>query len=305
MWPTLVRNSVRLRRPAWPRLTILLLVIVLAVPLAYGSWTVYENSIGPCSVSAVPASAAQAGAAPAAGSSSNALSPTAARALTAYGGETVWQHATSIDSTVTLGGLLFSIKGRNIPPHATIRTDIQRPHVEINPIDTDGDVGIVDGFTVTIRSTGGQIVDQVADARDHLQNQQLGTRWDQLNLVYFLGYAFWGYYSLPYQLTRPDIKWTELTDGVLQADYGPDLPVHSPNQRFYFDRQTGLLKRNDYIAIAAAPDAKVANVVLAYANAGPIPYPVERVVKLTPERYGACLPVPDVITIDVESWRLN
>jgi hypothetical protein len=280
-------------------------LFILAIPFAYGSWTYYENRVGPCSVEMAPASAVQSTVVTGATSSTNTLSPTASRALAVYGGETVWQRATRIESTVTLGGLLFWIKGRNIPAHAIIRTDIKRPYAEINPVDTEGDVGILDGFKVTITSTSGQIIDEVADARDHLQNQQLGTKWDALSLVYFLGYAFWGYNSLPYQLTRPDIKWTELTDGVLQADYGPNLPVHSPTQRFYFDRQTGLLKRNDYIAVAAAPDAKVANVILTNGSASAIPYPVKREVKLTPQQYGVCLPVPNVITIDVETWRLD
>ena len=30
----------------------------------------------------------------------------------------------------------------------------------------------------------------------YLQNASINTRWDRLNLVYFLGYAFWGYYTL-------------------------------------------------------------------------------------------------------------
>jgi hypothetical protein len=67
-----------------------------------------------------------------------------------------------------------------------------------------------------------------------------------MNLVYFLGYALWGYFTLPYQLLRTDIEWTELRDGLLEVDCGTNLPVHSRIQRFWFDTKTGLLKRNDY-----------------------------------------------------------
>jgi hypothetical protein len=98
--------------------------------------------------------------------------------------------------------------------------------------------------------------------------------------------------------------WTELNDGVLQADYGSGFPVHSLTQRFYFDRQTGLLTRNDYIAVAASAGAKGANVVLKNGGANGVPYPERRLVKMTPQRYGWCLPVPNMVTIDVEKWRM-
>src|SRR5205807_8767310 len=100
-------------------------------------------------------------------------------------------------------------------------------------------------------------------------------------LVYFHGYAFWGYYSLPYQLMRSENEWTELHDGGLQADYGTNLPVHSRNQRFWFDRSTGLLRRNDYTPVAAARDARAANVVFAHGVSNGIPYTSKRRVKIS------------------------
>jgi hypothetical protein len=279
---------------ATTRLT--LSAFVAAMAALCGGWTVYENTIGPCSFATPRTTAAK----PSAG----ALSTTALRALAAYGGETVWKNSTTTESVVTIGGALFLVKGRNIPAHAVVRADIRQPHVEITPIDPDGDIGLLDGFALTVRAPSGEIVEARADARVHLQDQQLWTKWDRLDLLYFLGYAFWGYNSLPYQLTRSDIKWTEIEDSVLQADYGPGVPVHSREQRFSFDPRTGLLKRNDYIAVAASPGAQAANVVLAHETSNGIPYPAERRVKITPVRYGWCLPAPDMVTIDVERWRI-
>ena len=278
------------------RLKIISSLVILAVPISYGFWTYYENTSGSCAVDVVPDGVAT--------PSGGTLSRTASRAIAAYGGDSIWRHATTVESTVTIGGALFWIKGQRIPAHAIIRTDIKRPRVEINPIDAEGDVGILDGFSLTLKSRNGQILDERRDARDHLRSQQLWTRWDRLDLLYFLGYAFWGYNSLPFQLTRSDIKWTELKDGVLQADYGLDLPVHSRVQRFYFDPQTALLKRNDYTAVAASPGANAANVVLTHQKFNDVPYPSQRRVKMTPQRYGTCLPAPNMVTIDVEQWRI-
>src|SRR5205814_2277629 len=132
-----------------------------------------------------------------------------------------------------------------------------------------------------IVAPSGKVLEQRADAREHLQNASVSTKWDRLNLVYFLGYAFWGYYTLPYQLLSSDIEWTELSDGLLQADYGTNLPVHSRIQRFWFDRHTGLLRRNDYTPVAAARDARAANVVFEHAVSNGIPYTSKRRVKMS------------------------
>jgi hypothetical protein len=273
-------------------------VVLLALLVSYGLWTVYENTFTPAALDQ--------------GSSMNAkpsprgeLSPTAARALAAYGGQAVWKAATTVESTVTVGGLLFQLKGINIPPHAKITVDVQRPHTIIAPVDESGDIGVLDGFKVMIVAPGGRILEQRADARGHLQNASLTTKWDRLNLLYFLGYAFWGYYTLPYQLIRTDIEWTELRDGVLQADYATNLPVHSRVQRFWFDTKTGLLRRNDYTPVAADPNARVANVVFEHGVSNGIPYTSKRRVKTSLQQYGWVLPAPDFITIDVESWRLR
>ena len=284
-------------RSALVRAFAAVLVVLLALLAAFGLWTVYENTLTPAALNGSTTNAKP--------SPKGILSPTAARALKAYGGDAVWKSATSIESTVTVGGLLFQLKGINIPPHATITVDVERPHTVIAPVDDAGDVGVLDGFSVRIETPGGKVLEQRADARQHLQNASVTTKWDRLNLLYFLGYAFWGYYTLPYQLMRTDIEWTELGDGLLQADYGSNLPVHSTIQRFWFDTKTGLLRRNDYTPVAADPNARVANVVFEHAVSTGIPYTSKRRVKTSLAQYGWVLPAPDFITIDVEAWHLR
>ena len=275
-----------------------IVVPLLAMLATYALWTVYENTLTNAALDQSPTTNPKT-------LSQGDLSPTAARALKAYGGEAVWKAATTVESRVTVGGLLFQLKGINVPPHARIMVDVQRPHTVIAPVDESGDIGVLDGFSVMIVAPDGRILEQRADARQHLQNASLSTRWDRLNLLYFVGYAFWGYYTLPYQLTRTDIEWTELRDGILQADYGTNLPVHSRIQRFWFDTKTGLLKRTDYTPVAADPNARVANVVFEHGASNGIPYTSKRRVKTTLQQYGWVLPLPDVITIDVEIWRLQ
>src|SRR5438552_14090098 len=217
------------QRSTLVRVVAAVLVLLLALLVSYAMWTVYENTL-------TPAALGQGSTINTKPSPPGELSRTAARALKAYGGEAVWRVATTVESTVTVGGLLFQLKGINIPAHARITVDVQRPHTVIDPVDESGDVGVLDGFSVMIKAPDGKVLEERANAREHLQNASVTDKWDRLNLLYFLGYAFWRYYTLPYQLTRTDIEWTELRDGLLQADFGTNLPVHSRLQRFWFDR---------------------------------------------------------------------
>jgi hypothetical protein len=92
---------------------------------------------------------------------------------------------------------------------------------------------------------------------------------------------------------------------VLQGDYGTNLPVHSRIQRFWFDKNTGLLRRNDYTPVAASPDARAAHVIFEHGVSNGILYPSKRRVKMSRGQYSWVLPFPDFITIDVERWQLR
>src|SRR5207249_7894723 len=139
-------------------------------------WTLYENAFTPAATEGASTLNSQP-------TPAGNLSPTAARALKAYGGEELWKNASTVESTATVGGGLFQAKGTNIPPNATFTIDVRNPHTIISPVDANGDVGVLDGFTVSIQSPGGAIIEQRSDARNSLQNASLTTRWDQLNLV--------------------------------------------------------------------------------------------------------------------------
>jgi hypothetical protein len=79
------------------------------------------------------------------------------------------------------------------------------------------------------------------------------TRWDQLQRLYFLGYAMWNYLATPFILVRDGFDIQELAphdeDGerwrVLQVRYPKDIPTHCDTQQFYFNSD-GILKRIDY-----------------------------------------------------------
>jgi hypothetical protein len=76
-------------------------MLLLASLVGYSTWTVYENAL-------TPAALDQGSTTNTKPSAPGELSPTAARAVAAYGGEAVWKDSNEVDSTVTVGDFCFS-----------------------------------------------------------------------------------------------------------------------------------------------------------------------------------------------------
>jgi hypothetical protein len=93
------------------------------------------------------------------------------------------------------------------------------------------------------------------DPRPEFRRLRRQFRWDDLDLLYFAGYALWGYATAPFIFRRPGFEveeadpWRE--DGetwrALRVRFPDAIPAHSRQQLYYFDDR-GLLRRNDYTA---------------------------------------------------------
>jgi hypothetical protein len=100
---------------------------------------------------------------------------------------------------------------------------------------------------VRIESDAGEVIEARDDARAAFRSPRRLVRWDDLDLLYFGGYAIWGYATFPLHLTLPGVEVEEAGERRLRVRYPADWPVHSHEQEFHFDEQ-GLLVRNDYTA---------------------------------------------------------
>src|SRR5438128_11401748 len=94
-----------------------ILILLLAMLVSYALWAVYENTLTAAALdqcapkNTKPSARAE-------------LSPTAARAVKAYRGEAVGADATTVDSTLTVRGLLFLRTVPDSPPHARTTGDV-------------------------------------------------------------------------------------------------------------------------------------------------------------------------------------
>jgi hypothetical protein len=72
-------------------------------------------------------------------------------------------------------------------------------------------------------------------------------RWDDLDFLYFAGYASWNYLTTPFLLASPGVEVQERESGRLDVTFPPSIPTHSRRQSFWFDER-GYLRRLDYTA---------------------------------------------------------
>jgi hypothetical protein len=232
----------------------------------------------------------------------------ATRVIAAYGGEERWRAANAVEARVSMGGMLLRLKGhleRSLRDMRT-RTEIERPRVRIEPIDREGNVGILDRHDVRIERPDGTLVGERRDTRRLFPYR--GTRWlrwDRLDALYFIGYTQWTYNAFPALLWRDDIEWRELDDNVLEARFAPHLPTHSSVQRFHIDPATGLLAQMDYTAEVFGAWAKGAHVIEAHGETEGVPYPSRRRVWSRKRDDSPRLsPAPLMIWLDAHEWRL-
>ena len=182
-------------------------------------------------------------------------------ALQAHGGLDRWRLVQALDLRLTIGGALYRMKG--FPeglPSAAVRVDPCRPAVTTLPYLTASARGLFTPDRVWIEEADGQIVDERSTPRASFAGHVLRTPWDQLQRLYFTGYAVWNYLTLPFLLASTRIGSHEIEPHRdngdvwrrLQVTFPAEVPTHCAEQTLYFD-QAGHLQRLDYdIDIASA-----------------------------------------------------
>jgi hypothetical protein len=112
--------------------------------------------------------------------------------------------------------------------------------------------GVFEAERVTVTAEDG-LEKQRDNPRAAFADHQFETPWDDLHLLYFMGYAIWNYLCTPFLLSWPGFAVEEIEpwqEGAetwrrLQVEFPPEIPTHCTEQVFYFD-ESGLLRRLDY-----------------------------------------------------------
>lgn len=175
-------------------------------------------------------------------------------AIAAHGGWERWQQLRKISAHVSVGGSVWQVKGwPDVFADAHFEIDPHRPHTEYSLSRDTARRSVYEPNRTVLVSDDGKVIEQRESPRSSFEGHTITTRWDAQQLIYFAGYAMWTYLTTPFLFRLPGFRTEEIApwdeDGEswrrLKVSFPANVPSHSAEQTFYFDR-SGLLKRHDY-----------------------------------------------------------
>ena len=183
--------------------------------------------------------------------------PLLVEVVAAHGGIERWSAVRRLSLQVRVRGNILVLRLQS-PRVRSLNVTIEthRIHVSLDPFPRAGQIGYFDGQEVRIETDDARIMAQREVRRSAEGTVTPRLVWDDLDLLYFLGYALWNYAVTPFVFLwtgfdcREGAPWRArdgATQRSLHVTYPPAFPTHSREQRFYFDDR-GLLRRIEYSA---------------------------------------------------------
>ncbi|WP_078199673.1 hypothetical protein [Cupriavidus necator] len=176
-------------------------------------------------------------------------------AIAAHGGLERWRQLSRFSMRISLYGGLFERKGHggNELANLVCEGTTREPYVRMTGF-REPDLSLVyRPDRVSLERTDGTLLRERNNPRDAFAGQTALSKWDDLHLAYFSGYAHWNYFIIPFVFANTGFNFEDY--GIWQEDgqswrrlrvtYPPDFVTHSREQMFYFDNK-GLLRRMDY-----------------------------------------------------------
>ena len=173
-------------------------------------------------------------------------------AVSAAGGLERWRKVRELKAIVSSGGLAYLSRLRGAKRHLTVGVSPTEPRAVFTPFPAQGCRGVFDRAGVRIETEDGRVVQHRKNPREACVTHRV---WDDLDILYFKGYAQWSYLNEPFYLLMPGFEVSEgkpcregeETWRKLDVVFPSGFPAHSGEQSFYFDER-GDLRRHDYAA---------------------------------------------------------
>ena len=231
-------------------------------------------------------------------------------AINAQDGMNNWRKYHQADVHLSVGGILWEIKGhRDSISEVEVTIDLleqkasHKPNDQWHTIYTPG--------RVKIEKRNGELIEELYHPRVSFKDHTLETKWSNLQLAYFAGYAMWNYINTPFLFTRPGfevneiVAWTENTETwrCLKVKWPENVHTHRREQVLYIDKQ-GLIRRLDY-QVEIAGKTPASHYLYDYKDINGIKMATRRVVYATGEDNKARLDGPVIVSIDQSDIKLS
>jgi hypothetical protein len=177
--------------------------------------------------------------------------------IEAHGGLERWKQVRRISASFRVSGPSFKQRGPVGEAFAAlpmrVLVDAHEPHVILEPFAAFEQKGIYRPHRTVVESSEGRVVEALDNPRDTLKTVALGDPWSGPQILYFIGYSLWMYFTLPYTFLEDGVRCEEVEPWVeagetwraLKVTYPASYPSHSTAQIHYFDNK-GLMRRQDY-----------------------------------------------------------
>jgi hypothetical protein len=227
----------------------------------------------------------------------------------AHGGAERWGGLAAVEAVISARGFLFSAKRRPPLERVRMRAATREPRFTFFDYPAAGQTAELIGTReVRVTGAGGDVVAQRSDPRAAFHGLRRLVRWDDLDFIYFAGYATWNYLVTPFLFLRDGFSLRLLEPAAsdppgtirLHATFPDDVPTHSREQVFHFDAER-LLRRIDYTAEVVGGWAHAAHFCEEYRTFDGIRVPTRR--RVVPTFAGRPLPGPTLVAIDVHEFR--
>ncbi|MFI9382073.1 hypothetical protein [Kutzneria sp. NPDC052558] len=171
-------------------------------------------------------------------------------ALDAHGGLARWRQIAFITANVAFDGVVWDAKTRDHPltsARVTVETGQQRTY--LTPFHGDERRSSYSPDLAAVVGNDGRVEAARSHPRAVFASDTEESAWDELQVAYFTGFAFWNYLNLPFLAAWPGFTVDEVsTVGAWQRigySFPPEIATHNRAQAMYFDDRH-ILRRLDY-----------------------------------------------------------
>jgi hypothetical protein len=228
----------------------------------------------------------------------------AEKMIKAHGGMAAWEQAESVSLDMHGGGLLLVSKRQpRTMKDVTVTVATTGQRTTITPYPKPGQRGVFEHGSVRIESDAGEVLERRDDPRPLFRRFRRQLRWDDLDLLYFSGYALWNYVSVPFVLLRDGYKLEAKDAKTLTVTFPEGVDTHCRTQRFQLDEK-GLLRRHLYTAEPVGRWARSVHVASEHRGFGGLVFPTKR--RVYPRGLGGIrVPFPVLVRIDIDNVLLS
>jgi hypothetical protein len=231
--------------------------------------------------------------------------------LEAHGGLRRWHEVHEIEADAEIYGAMWIRKGQgDVLRGVHITAKPREQWISYSPFKGEGKRSVCTPQLTLIEGAAGNVVSARDNPRAAFEGHTVETKWDDLHLAYFSGYAMWNYLTVPFTFALPGFEFQEIepwqenneTWRRLRVLFPGDIATHCSEQVFHINPK-GLIVRMDYSA-AATGGAPTAHYLLDHKNFDGIVLPSRRrALRRNPD--GTVQTEPTYVAIDFGDIRFR